>query len=548
MSDVLLAQAPIDSDIPTWQSMSYKPCEHLGLLYICGTLRLAGLSCEVIDVIQEERSVDEFTREIIASLPSLFIGFSVGPWNLKTSLESIRLLRQEGIDTHITMGGIWPSLKVQALLETIPELNSIVVGEGEQTAVDLAGAIRGKKDWALIPGVASRSSNGHFSLRWRKLLDDIDSLPVPDRRCYVDTLRVSQTSGIIFNRGCSGRCTFCELGEYRTLCGGLRRRSRDPASVVDEMESVSKQIKVRSFQFFDDDFLGVTKKDQQRCMVLARGIIKRGLDIGFAITSQARGFNAELLHLLKDAGLERVFIGIESWTDSQLRRYGKLSTRQDNLRAIEILGRLGIPFKLFMIPLDPYVTRAELKTTLRETECIGLDSTDDLMFSKRMTLYENSRMFKSCKRDGLVLDYGPLAYDVPYRQKNQDVVEIARASEEIKRLFSQIMSRFQDTGKRKELPETWYVFYNDVRLALKRKLFRDFKEFVENVDPYEDGKKYIESRMSDIDKRISAICSTVSRDKLERFNGLTIFIDREEISTRLKETFKVSVKNNFWVI
>jgi DNA repair photolyase len=314
------------------------------------------------------------------------------------------------------------------------------------------------------------------------------------------------------------------------------------------MESVLKQTKVKSFEFLDDDFLGVTTKDRERCTTFAKVMIKQGLDFSFGITTQSKGFNEDLLRLLKDAGLERVFIGIESWADSQLKRYAKFSTRRDNLRAIEMLDKLSIPFGLFLIPLDPYVTRGELKATLRETERIGLDSIEDMIFCKRLILDEYCQMFEQCKKDGLVMNYNPLSYSIPYRQKNQDVIEIVRAAEEIRKRFDKIMNRFEATGKEKELSETWYVFFNDVRLALKRKLFRDFKDFVKNVDSPEDGKGFIASRMADTEKRISSICATVSRDKLERFNGLSVFIDGEEISTRLKEVFKFPVKNNFWVI
>ena len=548
MPDVLLAQPPIDDDMPTWQWRLYNPIEHLGLVYVSTALKLAGFTCEVIDCVVKGGTVQEFNKKIIASNPSLYLGLSVGPWQFKNTLKSIRMLRREKFDTHITMGGVWSSLKSQMILSKIPELDSIVVGEGERAGVDLAEAIRNRTDWTSIPGVASRSGTGSFSLVRPRLIEDLDSLPVPDRKYYLDMIKMNGSSGIIFSRGCTGRCTFCGLVEYRTLCGNIRRRSRDPVSVVEEIISVSKQTKVKYFHFLDDDFLGVTAKDREKCTTFAKEVIERGLDIGFTITAQAKGAHYDVLRMLKDAGLRAVGLGVESWADSQLKRYGKLATRRDNLQAIEMLTKLDIPFRLYLVPLDPYVTRAELKATLQETERIGLDSTfGDLGFCRRLVLHGYCQMVEQCKQDGLIMNYNPLSDVIPYRQKNQGTKEIIQASKEIYRIFDQIMNRFETTGRKKKLPEAWYVFFNDVRLALKRKFFRDFKDFVKNVDSQEDGKRFIASRMADTEKRISSICATVSRDKLERFNGLTVFIDGEEISTRLKEVFKVSVKNNFWV-
>ena len=53
----------------------------------------------------------------------------------------IQVLRAAGIGCHFTMGGHFPSLSYQPTLELIPELDSVVRFEGEQTLVELVDAV-----------------------------------------------------------------------------------------------------------------------------------------------------------------------------------------------------------------------------------------------------------------------------------------------------------------------------------------------------------------------------------------------------------------------
>jgi anaerobic magnesium-protoporphyrin IX monomethyl ester cyclase len=65
----------------------------------------------------------------------VLIGFSlIFQFYVRNYGALIELLRAAGIRCHFTMGGHFPSLSYQETLAIIPELDSVVRFEGEQTA------------------------------------------------------------------------------------------------------------------------------------------------------------------------------------------------------------------------------------------------------------------------------------------------------------------------------------------------------------------------------------------------------------------------------
>jgi len=71
-----------------------------------------------------------------------------------------------------------------------------------------------------------------------------------------------------------------------------------------------------------------------------------------------------------DAGLDRVFLGLESFSPSQLKRYGKQISVESNFRAVDILRNMGVDVVAGYIPIDPLMSLEELQENL-----VGLRST-----------------------------------------------------------------------------------------------------------------------------------------------------------------------------
>ena len=256
-------------------------------------------------------------------------------------------------------------------------------GEGESTIEALVKMIRGTVNLDQVPGITyldgggkivetgkSRFSRRHFPAR-------------------ITTKRImNELGGIVWaeaSRGCDGYCTFCSVKEIHS--GGFDCKSFPVESVVDELRELSESgVKIVSYT--DDDFSG----DPERALLITEEIIKRKLDIRFTISTRADHVWAEklpknaidvslgeynqrlryIMRTLYKAGLTRIFIGLESGSSSQLRRYGKQISVNGNYKAIEILREIGIDVVAGFIPIDHIMTLEELQENLKFLRRTGM--------------------------------------------------------------------------------------------------------------------------------------------------------------------------------
>jgi radical SAM superfamily enzyme YgiQ (UPF0313 family) len=544
MSDVLFINFVEPSDylnlIEPYSPQTVLAVEKLGISYVSAALIKAGFSCDFVDSQIEDLTFEAFLNRVIARAPSLLIGVSTEAKNFMRMMRAVEILRDKGITTHITMGGMWASLKHALILEKYPQIDSVVVGEGEETAVNLITAIRDKRNWQSIPGVASRDRQGKVSLVPRPFIADIDSFPSPDRTYYQSHVTKNALHSVIFSRGCAGHCTFCAVSSYLDSHKGKRRRVRDPVQFVDEIEQIAKRTQANKFYFNDVDFIGLSRTDRDKCRTVAHEICRRGLDINFSILAQARAIDSLLLKALQEAGLRNIHIGIESWSDTQLKRYGKRSTQEENKRAVETLDKLGLSYVTYLIPLDPYTSRKELLYNLHCVNETGIDRIFNIDFCKTLLLWEESALYQKCRRDRLVKPFDPFEASIsgiPYRQHQNNMIEIAEAADEMKTIFESIKIELRKTGREKALPEIWNLFSDDVIETLRKKMFAFFNNLVEADPASGEGRRAVLSTFGGLRQRIAGLCSSTSSSELKNYPRLSIVIDGQEVSTQSKETY-----------
>jgi radical SAM superfamily enzyme YgiQ (UPF0313 family) len=134
------------------------------------------------------------------------------------------------------------------------------------------------------------------------------------------------------SKGCPHRCNFCALWK---LAGGRYFR-RAPERIVQELSVIEEP-----FVFFADDESLI---DAPRMMNLARQIRQAGIRKRYFLygRSDTIARHPELIEVWKDIGLERVFIGFESFRDEDLQAIRKGSTTGDNAQAAKILRSFGV--------------------------------------------------------------------------------------------------------------------------------------------------------------------------------------------------------------
>lgn len=299
------------------------------------------------------------------------------------ALDQLDNLMQDIDVPMVVMGGALPTFAGAKLLERYPSA-IMVYGEGELAITGLVGVIRGGVDKDKVPGIMYLDHGNLVSTQ--RIRPDLSKRHLPAR---ITTQRVvDELNGLVWaeaSRGCNGNCSFCSV---RELHNGGFDGDISVDSVIEDLQRL-RAIGVDLVSYTDDDFCG----DIDRSVELAERIRKEVPGIKYTVSTRADHFWAEKLprHLvgkeslegyntrlrsmtkkLAQSGLVRVFMGLESGSPSQLKRYGKGISVESNYRAIEILREEGIDVVAGYIPIDHLMNLQELKENLHFLRQTGM--------------------------------------------------------------------------------------------------------------------------------------------------------------------------------
>lgn len=361
---------------------------NLGLGYLAATLKEAGHSVTVLDF---ESAPEEILQTIARTRPVL-VGFSlIFQFYIRRFGALIRFLRENGIACHFTMGGHYPSLSHEQTLATVPELDSVVRFEGELTLLDLVEALGMGAEWRQIPGLAHTGPAGMVSTCERRLIDDLDRLPYPERDFEPEIVLGRKAMPLLASRGCARTCSFCSIHTFYRTAPGKVVRTRRPAEVVREMLWLHETRGISIFLFQDDDFPLFGKVWRRWAGQFVDELHRSGLSrrIIWKINCRADAVEPDLMARMRDAGLYIVYMGLESGTEEGLRVLNKGITVEQNLRAVRVLKELGIMFEFGFMLLDPSSTFDSVRANIDFLRAIVGDGSASATFC-RMLPYDGT--------------------------------------------------------------------------------------------------------------------------------------------------------------
>ncbi|HOF49092.1 MAG: cobalamin-dependent protein [Verrucomicrobia bacterium] len=423
MTDVLLAYV----GTPHFAAPAQR--EHLGLAYLTSYLTAAGHRCGFIDAAHEGLAVDALVARIARERPTL-VGFSLFLNNTTVTLQAIQALRRSDCRAHITLGGHHATFHWREILANHPEVDSILRGESELALADLAARLRQGRPWKDTSNLASRDPSGApYANPCRPSIADLDGLPPPNREPYRDAIEHSGVTTMVSSRGCYAHCGFCSVRAFTRLAAGSLWRPRSPAGVVAEISDLRRRFGAQQIIFVDDNFMGPGLAGRRRAGAIADLIRASGLRVQWTFACRANDLEARTLARLREAGLVRVDLGVESWVPRQLELYDKALTPEQNDRAIDLLERLGLDYRLYLIPIDPYVQVPELEHTVRQMQRRGGRHVTHPLFN-RLAAFAGTPLAERIDRDGLLSRRaGVCAYEhgTPYRFTDPRMTAVDRA-------------------------------------------------------------------------------------------------------------------------
>lgn len=268
---------------------------------------------------------------------------------------------------YIVLGGSHPTCLPDEALNK-KGVDFVVRGEGEITFYELIKAITEKRPFEDIKGLSYKKNGEIVHNEMRPYIKDLDELPFPAYELFGDLHKYSHPQpllgwrkpvvNIITSRGCPFGCYFCYKGTF-----GRVWRSRSPINIVEEWEYLIKVLHVKEIAIQDDLF----NMDIQRAKKIMQIIIEKGLKIPFTFPNGIRAdlLDEELVKLMREAGLYRTGIGIESGVQEVLDDIGKNEKLEKIEIGIRLLKKYHIQTVAFFVMGNPKDTEKTMEQTIK---------------------------------------------------------------------------------------------------------------------------------------------------------------------------------------
>lgn len=136
------------------------------------------------------------------------IGFSCYIWNIEETIKLVQMLRKVLPDVKLVLGGPEVSYDTDYWMHRIPEVDFIVVGEGEETLHHLLTELSTTQKYHFVYGLAYRKGEEVVVMPPRPKLE-LDRIPSPHR--FEEDVEALSKRVVYFetSRGCPFSCQFC---------------------------------------------------------------------------------------------------------------------------------------------------------------------------------------------------------------------------------------------------------------------------------------------------------------------------------------------------
>ena len=315
-----------------------------GLLTIAAHLRAHGIEADVVNL---STFTWQEAAEVVRRRPAGLFGISCYTFNRGTTAALAAEIKALHPGAHVAVGGPHVSALPLEWLAHYPACDTVVVGEGEATALELAQRLRDGRPVADVAGTAWRADGVPALAPARPFLDDLDAVGKPwEHFDYA----VPVTS-----RGCPGQCTYCCTPKR----WGRRIRFRSAANVLEELEELVARRGHEMLHIKDDTF----SAHRKRVLAICEGVVERGLEFRWTCDTRVDCVSPEVLAAMRRAGCEHVSFGIESASPEILRNIRKRTDLAQALRATAWAREVGLDIRFYLM----LGNRGETPATVRQT-------------------------------------------------------------------------------------------------------------------------------------------------------------------------------------
>lgn len=337
-----------------------KPYAPLGLLYISSYLNEHHVENHVFDSTFYSREdqlnfIEEKQPKVIAIYTNLMTKI-----NVIKLIKTLKSKKKYGFP-KIILGGPDITYNCDNYLNTGADF--LIIGEGEQTTLELYKSIVNNADYSEISGIAYLENGSVKKTPPRVKMKSLADLPLPNRSAipvekYLETWKTNHgmsSMTVSTQRGCPYTCKWCSTAVY-----GQSYRRRPAEMVAKELKLLKDTYHPDSIWFVDDVFTVSHKWIES----FHQEVLTQDAIIPFECITRAERLNDEVLQLLKEAGCYRIWIGAESGSQKIIDAMDRRVDVDVVKTAIQKTNNLGIETGTFIMLGYPGEDEKDISETI----------------------------------------------------------------------------------------------------------------------------------------------------------------------------------------
>ena len=321
----------------------------------------------------------------------------IGIGGLTTTYSRIKqlspMIRKNSPSSLFIAGGGWSTYNPIEILQLIPEIDLIVLGEGEETFSELYDEINnGTNDFEKVNGLCIKDKTLEYKFTGpRALIADLNTVPYPayhllETEIYfkyssmansVESFNSKRRTDTVWERGCPRGCTFCSHNgmsriDLQNIYGEGDRKEGEKLVRISDKENDTFQLPARwptpeyavnNVKFvkekFDIDFVSILDENmtsnlkwtKEFCDLYVKAGLNETVKWGTLGDAPSVATKPEIVQIMRDAGCSYISFGFESASDKVLNEdIQKGQTRLHLQQTLDALKKADLrPVTTFMI-------------------------------------------------------------------------------------------------------------------------------------------------------------------------------------------------------
>jgi anaerobic magnesium-protoporphyrin IX monomethyl ester cyclase len=434
MMRILFVEPPKDF----WFVMGEYTPPPLGILQLAAFLesRMPEIDIEVLDCQAELIGWDKLKRRVESSEPDIVVSSALATCNTYTIIRTLDTVKKIDPNIKTVVGGQHFTALAQESLETYPEIDFIIRGEGELSLLDLVKNIANNGSPLKVDGISFRHGDKIIHNPCRELIENLDDLPFPGYHFIEDhvnkyhfKMMAGSNAGYAMveaSRGCTHKCTFCSQWPY----WGGRWRTKSPKRIAEEMAHIYNDYDI-SFLWLTDDNLGLGKRTAELCDELIKKDVTDELTWFLQARSDDIVQNQKVLPKLRKAGNYWVMAGLERHDNTTMNNFNKGIKPSYSKLAMDLLKDNGIFAQATLIMGD----RSDSHESIQQFRDFVNYVDPDLAIFMILTPFPGTDLYSTAREKGWLQEDNWANYDMIHAVMPTEHLTIPEVQEELYKCY-----------------------------------------------------------------------------------------------------------------